>query len=361
VLEFTMHGRRIKVAFLSFALAEYSVRLVSALSQYADVLLLLPEQDSAPYTHLLDQSVNFQPFRRSRMRHPVRQVAMIGTLLQRIRRFNPDVIHLQAGYLWFNAALPLLGRYPLVVTAHDAVQHVGDRESQKNLQWLVYFGYGRADQLIVHAGQLKREVVDRLNIPEEIVHVIPHIALGDDMAQKHVQEDDHLILFFGRIWEYKGLKYLIRAEPLITARVPDVRIVIAGRGEDFARYRRMMVHPEKFIVYNEYVSDDKRAELFRQASVVVLPYIEASQSGVVPIAYTFAKPVVATAVGGLPEIIEHGRTGLLVPPRDEGALADAVIRLLQDSRLRRQLGANAKRKIDTENAADTIARQTLAV
>ena len=63
----------------------------------------------------------------------------------------------------------------------------------------------------------------------------------------------------------------------------------------------MMVHPERFIVHNEYVSDEKRAELFRRASVVVLPYIEASQSGIIPIAYRFGKPVVATTVGGLPE------------------------------------------------------------
>ena len=71
------------------------------------------------------------------------------------------------------------------------------------------------------------------------------------------------VLFFGRIWEYKGLEYLIRAEPLITAEVPNVKIVIAGEGEDFDRYRRLMVHPERFVVYNEYVSDDVRATLFQ--------------------------------------------------------------------------------------------------
>jgi glycosyltransferase involved in cell wall biosynthesis len=148
---------------------------------------------------------------------------------------------------------------------------------------------------------------------------------------------------------------------LITAEVPDVRIVIAGQGEDFARYRRMMVHPERFIVHNEYVSDDKRAELFQRASVVALPYVDASQSGVIPIAYTFAKPVVATAVGALPEMVEPDRTGYLVPPRDERALADAIVRLLRDGDLRRQLGANGKRKIETECSPRAVAQQTLAV
>ncbi len=353
-------GRRMKVAFLSFDFGEYCVRLTSALAREVEILLLLPHQLAAPLSRL-HGDVSFQPFSQPRLRQPLRQVRMIYTILQHIRNFNPDVVHFQGGYLWFNLALPLLGRYPLVLTIHNPRHHVGDRISQKTPQAILDFGYHRADQAIVHGKQLKQVVVDQLCIPSEIVHVIPHIVLGDDSAQIQVREDDHLILFFGRIWEYKGLEYLIRAEPLITAQVPDARIVIAGQGEDFSRYRRMMVHPEHFIVHNEYVSDDKCAVLFRRASIVVLPYIDASQSGVIPVAYTFAKPVVATTVGGLPEMVDHGRTGYLVPPRDERALADAIIRLLRDKELRRQLGANGKRKIDAECSPDVVARKTLAV
>jgi glycosyltransferase involved in cell wall biosynthesis len=322
---------------------------------------LLPHQLAAPHLPKLDQAVNFQPFNQPRLRQPLQQIRMIYTILQHIRNFDPDVIHFQHRHFWFNLALPLLERYPLVLTIHDPRHHTGDRASQKTPQMIADFGYRRADQIIVHSKQLKQVVVNELRIPSEIVHVIPHIALGDDTAHNQVQEDDHLILFFGRIWEYKGLEYLIRAEPLITAQVPDARIMIAGQGEDFARYRRMMVHPEHFIVYNEYVSDDKRAELFRRASIVVLPYIDASQSAVIPIAYTFAKPVVATAVGGLPEMVDHGRTGYIVPPRDERALADAIVCLLQDRKLRHQLGTQGKQKIDTECSSEVVAQKTLAV
>src|SRR5258707_15408817 len=151
---------------------------------------------------------------------------------------------------------------------------------------------------------------------------MPHIQIGHECSSPVVQEDERLILFFGRIWEYKGLEYLIRAEPLISARVPNVRILIAGRGEDFSRYTEMMVHPDRFIVHNEYIPEERTAEYFRRASVVVLPYIEASQSGVIPLAYSAAKPVVATTVGGLPEMVEDGRTGYLVAPRDTTNLAD---------------------------------------
>lgn len=350
-----------KVALVSFDFEEYCIRLASALVREAEVLLLLPHEHALPHLCKLDQAVNFRPFKKPRLRQPWRQIRTAYTLVQHIRTFNPDVIHFQRGHLWFNFALPLLRRFALVLTIHDPRHHIGDRESQKTPQIVMDFGYHRADQVIVHGKQLRQVIIDELHIPGESVHVIPHIVLGEDRTQSPVHEDSHVVLFFGRIWEYKGLEYLIRAESLITDRVPNARIVIAGKGENFARYERMMVHPEHFIVYNEYVSEDKVTDLFRGASVVVLPYIDASQSGVIPIAYTFAKPVVVTAVGGLPEMVDHGRTGYIVPPRDERALADAILRLLQDKALCCQMGLNGKRKVDTECSPEVVARKTLSV
>jgi len=352
---------RLKVVLLSFDFGEYCVRLASALARRAKVCLLLPHSQAEPYLSMLDPAVDLQPFGKPRLRQAFRQMRMVHTILRCVRRFDPDVVHIQKGHFGLNLALPVVRRYPLVFTIHDPRHHVGDEESKKTPQIILDSGYRRADRVIVHCRRLKQVVVDRLGIPSEIIHVVPHIALGDDTVRSHVQEDEHLVLFFGRIWEYKGLEYLIRAEPLISAQVPHARIIIAGRGEDLARYRRMMVHPERFTVYNEYVSDGKRAELFRRASVVVLPYIEASTSGVIPVAYTFAKPVVATAVGCLPEMVEHGRTGFLVPPRDPQGLAEAIVRLLRDPALRHELGGNGKGRIDTEWSSDAVAQQTLAV
>lgn len=350
-----------KVAFLSFDFGEYCIRLASALARETEVLLLLPQQEAAPHEPLLAPTVTFCPFHKPRLRQPLRQVRAIRAILRHIRAFDPDVIHLQQGHLWFNLALPLLGRYPLVLTIHDPRRHLGDRGGQNTPQIVLDFGFRRAAQVIVHGRELKRTVVEELGIPPDAVHDIPHVAIGEVAARQPVCEEGHMVLFFGRIWEYKGLEYLIRAEPLITSRVPDAKIVIAGRGEDFDRYRRLMVHPERFIVHNDYIPDEMRTELFQRASIVALPYVEATQSGVIPVAYTFAKPVVATSVGGLPSTVDHGRTGYLVPPRDERALADAVVRLLQDPALRRQMGVNGRQKLDAECAVDIVARQTLAV
>src|SRR5207249_5838275 len=86
-----------------------------------------------------------------------------------------------------------------------------------------------------------------------------------------------------------------------------------------------------------------------------------SQSGVIPLAYSAGKPVVATEVGGLPEMVEHGRTGLLVPPRDAAQLADAVVRLLLDRKLRRRMGMCGKAKIAEECSPELVAQKTIDV
>jgi len=136
-----------KVAFLSFNIGEYCIRLASALAQDVELLLLLPHQMAASHLSKLNPAVNFHPFHHPRLRQPLQQIRMIYGILQRISHFDPDVIHFQHRHLWFNMALPLLRRYPLVITIHDPRHHIGDRISQKTPQPIVDFGYRRASEL----------------------------------------------------------------------------------------------------------------------------------------------------------------------------------------------------------------------
>jgi glycosyltransferase involved in cell wall biosynthesis len=263
--------------------------------------------------------------------------------------------------LWFNLTLPLLRNYPLVVSIHDPRPHLGDKGAKKTPQVIINLGYRSADQVIAHNNQMKQILVKELNIPEGRIQIIPLVERGNPTLTADVREIENYILYFGRIWEYKGLEYLIRAEPLITAQIPEAKIVIAGRGDDFTRYKRMMANPENFIVYNEFVSYEKRAELFERASMVVLPYIEATQSGVIPVAYAHAKPVIATSVGGLPSQVEDGKTGFLVPPRDEKMLAEKIVFLIENRELRHTLGLNGRHKLNREWSAAVVARRTIPV
>ena len=350
-----------KMAFVAYDFGEYAVRHVNELASAGAVLLVIPEQLIADYRRELDPRVQLHTFVKPRLRQPARQMWNALQLVRAIRRFDPDVVHFQNGHLYFNFALAWLRRYPLVLTIHDARQHVGDHESQQTPQWIMDLGFRRADQVIVHGRSVKATLVEQLGWEPTQVHYIPHVAVGLPRQAAEISDDQSKILFFGRIWEYKGLEYLIRAAPHVLAEFPQAKFVIAGRGEDLQRYYTLMQSRESFEVHNNWISDAHRSELFATASLVVLPYIEASQSGVIPIAYAYEKPVVATRVGGLPDMVDTGRTGLLVPPRDAEALARAICQLLRDPSHRRQLGQAGKRKLLQECSPSVVAQQTLAV
>ncbi len=324
----TNQSRRLRVALISYDFGEYCIRLASALAQEAEVCLILTEQLATPYLHHLDPAVDFRPFAKPRLRQPYGQLRTLGWIWRQIQQFQPDVIHLQQGHLWFNALWPLLGRYPRVLTVHDARHHPGDRGAANTPQWIMDAGFRAADQLIAHNGPIKQLLLDDLAVPSEQIAVIPHLACGEVSEAEPMRNTEDSILFFGRIWPYKGLEYLIRAEPLISAQRPNAKIIIAGEGEDFAPYQQMMVNPDRFVVHNHFIPDSQIPGFFQQADLVVLPYIEASQSGVIATAYSFAKPVIASAVGGLCEQVDHGQTGLLIPPADAQQLADAILTLL---------------------------------
>jgi len=283
---------------------------------------------------------------------------MVRALFKTITEIKPQVVHQLAWNPWMNLALPLFPDVPMVATIHDARRHPGDRAIPfHSWQWRW------ADQVIVHAEAVQRQMLEEHQVAEGKIHVIP-LGLHDfykAWSNEEVLERDNIILFFGRIWEYKGLQYLIEAEPLITSQVPDARIVIAGEGESFEKYERMMVNKDHFTVYNYRIPDKMVSRLFQEASVVALPYIEASQSGVLAIAYAFGKPVVATAVGGIPEVLDHGRTGYLVSPRDPRGLAEAIVTLLQNQNLRKEMGRKALERAESELSWQSVARKTLGV
>ena len=331
-----------KIAWISFGFLEYSALHINAMNEHHDVLAVMPESSPEDESYTLRPSVERFLFKNPRLRQPFRQRRTIQSILKAVYDFKPDVVHFQQAHLWFNFSLKRIQRdFPLVMTIHDPQQHSGDTASKKTPQWVNELGFRCADNVIVHGDKLATTVCRMLGIERSRVHSIPHVAMGKQSEQARMESpevDPNLILFFGRIYDYKGLKYLIEAEPIISREFPDVKIMIAGEGEDFQKYRKMMVNPDRFIVHNDWISDAQRADYFNRAGMVVLPYTDATQSGVVPVAYNFRKPVVATEVGALPDCVQHGKTGLLAPPKDPSALAEAILRLLRSPAQAKRMG-----------------------
>lgn len=351
---------------------DYQIQLANALSDKETVMLvILANKLPIEFSGSIDKNVEYHLCRRGRrLYHPLR-LLFFRDLIKKINEFKPDVIHIQAigDIIQCLFLYPFLKKYTLILTLHDVKMHLGEVTIHSKIVdfYMKYYLMRKSyfNQIFVHGRKLKEIMINEYNLPNEKINAI---SIGEHQVapfklyeRKDVREDGNLILFFGRIWKYKGLEYLIKAEPLITKEVPDAKIVIAGTGEDFKKYERMMTKRDNFIVHNYRISYKEGAELFQRCSVVALPYIDASQSGVIPTAYGFKKSVVVTNVGAIPEIVDDGVTGFIVPPRDPEALARAILKLLKDNRLRKQMGENAYKKLKTDFSWHKIAEKTIEV
>ena len=150
-------------------------------------------------------------------------------------------------------------------------------------------------------------------------------------------------VFWGRIVHYKGLEYLCEAMIKVHEKDPEAELVIAGGGMfyfDIEPYKKQpFIH-----IYNKFLDMDELARLIDGAAFTVCPYTSASQSGSVITSFVMEKPVIGTELITMREMIDDGKTGLLVPTRDSEALSDAIVKLLNDDFLYNRLVKNIKEK-----------------
>lgn len=147
--------------------------------------------------------------------------------------------------------------------------------------------------------------------------------------------NDKVILFFGYIRKYKGLNYLIDAMKDVVKKT-DVKLLIVGEFyEDENKYREQIKNnnlEKNIFVISDFMPNEKVRYFFSACDLVVLPYNSATQSGITQIAYFYDKPVIATKVGGLSEVIHDGETGYLVEPKNSGEIAGAIIKFYSENK-----------------------------
>ena len=205
---------------------------------------------------------------------------------------------------------------------HDATPHPGDAAWAYDLS--IARARRSADRLVALSEHVRAELVGS-GVAANRTAVIPHGPLFDGMLRTSLPVGDPLVLFFGRIRSYKGIDLLLAAWPAVVERVPKARLRIAGEGS----LEVSVAGLSRVEVSSRWFNDAEVPAVVGAASVVVLPYKEASQSGVVTIARSLGVPVVATRVGGLREQVRDGVDGLLCEP-SPAAIADAIVRVLQD-------------------------------
>ncbi len=249
-----------------------------------------------------------------------------------ISEFAPDCVLVQWWQPFFGPCLASIlrtARPPCVLfVCHNLIPH----ESYPLSRRLTVHALQHAHGFLVHSN----EQIDSLStlVAQKPVRQIA-LSMFDAFPKKGITKDEartalgvsgRTILFFGMIRRYKGLIDLIHAMGCLR----DMSITCLVAGEFYDDKTKYLLEIQRlgledtFQIIDHYIPNEHVEQYFAAADAVVLPYTSATQSGIVQVAYGFNRPVIATMVGGLPEIVEHGQTGLLVPPGDPTELACAI-------------------------------------
>jgi glycosyltransferase involved in cell wall biosynthesis len=370
---------RVQIVDPSAYSAPYDRCLCAALAREgADVELVTSRFLYGPVTPQNGYRVTEAFYRRAARRGlnaPARRAFKLGEHLGDMVRFRrraaeADVVHYQwltmPGLDW--ALLPGPARRdadgaprrpPQVFTFHErpALGRIGVARERRVLS--------RMDAVVVHSEHAARRVRDELRFDPARVALIPHGAFDyltrlpqeAPLPRELARAEAPVVLCFGLIRPHKGVDVLVEAFRSVSGAelwiVGMPRMPLDQIRELAARVRQ----PVRLVT--RFISDPEIPAYFRRADVVVLPHLNAEQSGVLHIALAFGRPLVLTAVGGFPEVAERDGAARLVPPGDPVALAGALNELLGDSVERRRLGEAAVRAAAGPYSWDRIAGRTL--
>lgn len=216
---------------------------------------------------------------------------------------------------WSNIIDRFLNIKCIVSVCHDPVAHSGYKFY---MQTLFKQNYKKSDIIITLTKSFIEKICEEFSFSRNNVYYIPHGRMNmynniSETMKKELNYSTQTVnfLFFGFIEHYKGLNVLAEAYAKLGEKYNNITLTIAGNG-DFTSYKRKFADLKNFTLINRYIEDNEVGALFAGPNiVVVLPYINATQSGVIPIAYEYLTPIIASDTGGLKEQLDDGNIGLL--------------------------------------------------
>jgi glycosyltransferase involved in cell wall biosynthesis len=255
-----------------------------------------------------------------------------------------DLVHLNGyrGALMFLYAM-LHKKTPRVWSIHDPILHSGEDKWQTRLAYSS-FGWLNAHFILHNEGQ-RPEFMQRYRVKADHCHYVRFgpLDIFRIFTNGHESLPDGSVLFYGRISPYKGVENLIEATRIARKKIPGLKVIIAGK-PNYAIDLDSFRDDPAFEIKDHFIENEDMVRMIEASDYVVCPYTDATQSGVVMTAYAFEKPVLATSVGGLPEVVEDGVTGRLVPPKNSQALADAMVAMSSDRNMLEKMKTSLQEK-----------------
>ncbi len=337
---------------------DYTFHLVNALADRARVGYLIDVRQKERFGDALHRAILAVPFYRPRRRH-VWGLGEMFRASRAIKRFEPDVFHLQGNGLWENLLLRMLGNLPVVNTVHDPILHIDYRNFLNST--FLRDAVQRADGWVVHSQGLKQTLLNQFSVTADRILIHP-LGIHDYYCRyvpANVQREKS-ILFFGEPRVNKGFDLLVKGFANIQGKLKNWKLIIAGKGS-VAPELAAIIHNlgDRVIYQNRHMTDREVAALFAGAGIVALPYRHGSQSGVLGIAAAFGCPVLATPVGNMAEIMQAGKHAYFVEPDNEESLAEGLVYLADHAELRESLGKQLLQLARTQWSWEEIAGKTV--
>ena len=240
-----------------------------------------------------------------------------------------DVIHLTWPANVYEFIIYMLKR-KIILTVHDPFPHTGLDTRIVRLRRKVAF---RCVPHFIILNKAQREkFLSFYHLPSSAVidsRLSCYTYLNMVEQDMTTVPEQKYILFAGKISKYKGVEYLLEAMKKVHDTFPDIKLVVAGGGKyhfDISGYGALPY----IDIRNRFIPDEELVALMKQTQFMVCPYTDATQSGVIMSSFTFGTPVIATKVGGLPEMLGNGKYGMLVKEKDTDALYQGICSLLSD-------------------------------
>jgi len=263
----------------------------------------------------------------------------------------------------------------MVLTMHSTEHgrsgvHNADSSTIDGIEWWATY---EASKVITTSGSMKSEVCDHFRLPWEKVEIIPNaiesnkyhgsVDRGAVRARYGVQSGEKLVLCVGRLVPQKGIEYLIQAVPGVAWRFPEAKFVMVGEGwyRDHLQYLAGTTGQAWRIIFTGFIPDHELIALTLSADVLVIPSIYEPFGIVALEGMAAGVPVVASQIGGLAEIIEHDKTGVLVYPRNPDSIAWGINHVLSNPDHARWLAQNARKIVPKAYSGKVIAKKTVKI
>lgn len=249
-----------------------------------------------------------------------------------LRTYDPElVLYADSSIMSMRVLLKSGLEQRSVVAMHDVYPHL-TRENMKtrlvNLtaDYLAYQACRKCKGVLLMSESCQKlygKRYPKLKEKTAVMRLGAHVPVEGKAVPEEIQGINDYVLFFGRIDRYKGIDRLLRAYQQYEEHRPEHRrLVIAGSGNFSDEEQRLLAAMPEVICLNRFLDDEEITPLYQAAHTIVLPYVEASQSGVLPIAYKYGKPVIVSDLPGLTENVWDQHTGLVA--KDEDALVNAL-------------------------------------